>query len=107
MKKETHTLCPVCGHNLGFKQWEGDSASDEICPSCGIQFGYDDVTSASGVESTREEIYQMWRKKWISEGMKWFSKGRPPPINWNTRQQLKRIGISDEDIKSIGDESAK
>jgi hypothetical protein len=31
-----------CG--LGFLPWHDDSASDEICPCCYIQFGYDDAS---------------------------------------------------------------
>jgi len=53
--------CPVCGYVLQFIPWDGLSASDEICPSCGIQFGYDDA--AGGNVQAREEIYKRWRIK--------------------------------------------
>ena len=36
-------LCPACGFNLGFRPWDGESPSDEICPCCHIQFGYHDA----------------------------------------------------------------
>lgn len=87
------SLCPVCGYDLGFEPWRGDSASDEICPSCGIEFGYDDVFEACGIEGTREELQLRWREKWISGGMKWSISEIPPPPNWNPREQLKRIGV--------------
>ena len=84
-------LCPVCGYNLGFRPWEDNSASDEICPCCYIQFGYDD----GGVqdEGSRAQIYAEWRKRWIAEGMKWNSKGRKPLEGWNPVEQLRLIGV--------------
>jgi hypothetical protein len=85
------TLCPVCGFNLGFPAWDGDSPSDEICPSCGIQFGYDDA--ASGDEAKRRLIYQQWRQKWITEKMPWHSVGRSRPASWDPVAQLRQIGI--------------
>ena len=36
------TKCPVCETALGFTAWNGETASDEICHGCGIQFGYND-----------------------------------------------------------------
>ena len=35
--------CPACGFPLEFEPWANGSPSDEICPCCGIQFGYDDA----------------------------------------------------------------
>lgn len=43
------TLCPVRGYDLGFQAWDGDSPSDEVCLSCGIQFGYSDATGGDPV----------------------------------------------------------
>ena len=87
------TNCPVCGYDLGFEPWEGDTSSDEICPSCGIQFGYDDVPAGGGLQGTPQDIYEQWRSTWIEQGMPWFSVGRLPPQAWNPQQQLKLIGI--------------
>src|SRR2546421_398332 len=39
----SNNKCPACGYALGFAPWDGESPSDEICPCCGIQFGYDDA----------------------------------------------------------------
>lgn len=51
--------CPVCGLQLDFKPWNGDSPSDEICPQCGMQFGYYDVGPGD-----RREYYEQWRDSW-------------------------------------------
>ena len=90
MDSVMENLCPVCGYDLGFRAWDGDSPSDEICPSCGIQFGYDDA--AGGQEHLRREIYENWRREWVSEGMPWRSVGTRPPENWRPMAQLKTIG---------------
>lgn len=79
--------CPVCGYELGFEPWDGISSSDEICPCCYIQFGYDDV--AGGDLNKRNLIYEKWRVHWIKEGMLWKSKGVKPPDNWDPIKQLK------------------
>jgi hypothetical protein len=76
---------------LGFLPWDGKSASDEICPCCYIQFGYDDTNG--GDESGRDKVYVEWKRVWIEEGMKWNSKGRRPPAEWNPADQLRLIGI--------------
>ena len=56
----THTCCPVCDFELGFAPWDGESPSDEICPSCGIQFGYNDSRS-----DIRNYVYAEWRAAWL------------------------------------------
>ena len=83
-----HCNCPVCGYELGFPAWKQLSPSDEICPSCGIQFGYDDF--AGGDLEQRQQIYKKWREDWITKGMFWWS-NRKPPEDWNPREQLRRI----------------
>lgn len=84
----TNNECPICGYDLGFPAWNRDSSSDEICPSCGIQFGYDDVRDGE----FREGQYFGWRKKWIQDGCKWHS-SQPKPENWDPETQLKNIGV--------------
>lgn len=86
-------FCPVCCFNLGFPAWKGNSASHETCLSCGIEFGYHDVMEASGIPGTKEEIYKMWRKKWIEKGMPWSAPKAYKPADWNPKAQLKNIGI--------------
>jgi len=82
--------CPVCGFSLGFLPWDGDSSSDEICPSCGIQFGYDDANPAG--PQGRVAIYAEWRQRWIEDGTPWSSMGQPRPSNWDPTEQLKKLG---------------
>lgn len=79
--------CPVCGYELPFAPWDDDSAADEMCPCCGIQFGYDDM--AGGDLQARQAIYREWRSRWIGQGMPWYSKGWPKPIGWNPKEQLR------------------
>lgn len=89
-------LCPVCGYDFfaefGFKPWHDKSPSDEICPSCGFQFGLDDYDNNKGYE-TKSEKYYLWRKKWISNECRWYSEGIKKPENWNQKEQLKNIGV--------------
>lgn len=88
-------LCPVCGYDFfskfGFNPWNNNSPSDEMCPSCGIQFGYDDM--AGGDSGKRQKIYKDWREKWIIQNCQWYSKGMKEPVNWQPRKQLENIGI--------------
>lgn len=74
---------PACGFDRLYDEpWRGDSASDEICPCCGIQFGYDD----SGRRT--DEFYADWRTTWVANGSPWFSKSRSAPDGWSAAEQL-------------------
>lgn len=90
---DTGLFCPVCGYMLDFKAWHKGNSSQEICPSCGTQFGYDDSSpTVDGVVKNWDEL----RKKWIANGMKWSSIDNPlnqPSKNWSPVQQLKNIGV--------------
>jgi hypothetical protein len=81
--------CPACGYRLDFEPWSDGSASDEICPCCGIQFGYDDA--AGGDLQRRSELYEQWRSRWIAEGMPWHSSGTAAPHDWNPARQLQDL----------------
>lgn len=81
--------CPACGFYLDFMPWENLLPSDEICPCCGIQFGYDDA--AGGDINKRSLIYKEWKKRWINEGMLWKSKGMEQPESWDPIEQLKNL----------------
>jgi hypothetical protein len=85
-------LCYVCGFDLGFRPWDGPFPSDEICPCCGIQFGYHDAWAAASDEKGRTKIYAKWREDWIAAGMPWRGRGEPAPQGWNPSEQLKRVG---------------
>jgi transcription elongation factor Elf1 len=58
--------CPVCGFSgLTEPPWSDEGGgSQEICPQCGIQFGYTDAAGGDAVK--REEIYAEWRRKYLS-----------------------------------------
>lgn len=79
-------LCPVCGfeglrHPPRVPQFRG-APSLETCPSCGYEFGFDDL--AQGVP------YDEYREKWIAGGARWFSRNGPSE-GWDPREQLKKL----------------
>lgn len=79
--------CFVCNYNelLEPPFDEEGVPSDEICPCCGIHYGYDDDDVPD-----KEAVYKKWRDNWVSNGCVWFSKGRRPPVGWNSIEQLNR-----------------
>lgn len=83
--------CPVCGfRGLAEPPWNGDSGSFEICPSCGVQFGYSDA--AGGDLDRRLEAYRSLRARWIDGGMQWhFGAIESPPEAWDPAEQLRRL----------------
>src|SRR5437588_759385 len=79
--------CPVCGwgglYEPSHDQFGGGSF--EICPSCGVEFGYQDST-----RSHRE-----LRAEWIAKGAGWHAGDEPPPGGWDPVEQLRRAGYAD------------
>ncbi|RBP15900.1 hypothetical protein DFR50_107170 [Roseiarcus fermentans] len=74
--------CPVCGYD-GLEEPAYDDVgapSYEICPCCGIEFGYEDASRSH--ESLREE--------WIAKGMPWWADDKPPP-GWDPVQQVRSL----------------
>jgi hypothetical protein len=79
--------CPVCGYpDLEEPPWVNDAPSDEICPSCGTHFGYDDV--AGGGAAGQQQTYKRLRAQWMASGSRWFSNGRPAPSGWDPAVQV-------------------
>jgi hypothetical protein len=76
------------GFQLDFEPWQGESASDEICPSCGIQFGYTDF--AGGDVWARLAAYSEWRRRWIARGSPWLGISSAPET-WDPATQLARL----------------
>ena len=77
--------CLACGfQGLDEPPWDGPSASDEICPCCGLHFGYDDAVG--GRPELRPTFYHGWRLKWRIDGMRWWSP-TPPPEDWDPDRQ--------------------
>lgn len=86
----TSAQCPVCGYpDLVEPPWTDESASFEICPSCGTQFGYDDA--AGGEASRRPHIYTVLRERWVRAGMPWRSR-QAMPEGWDPMAHLRSIG---------------
>jgi hypothetical protein len=84
-------LCPVCGYPyLRERRWTNNSGSDEICPSCGTHFGYDDA--AGGDSGRREAVYRRRRDAWRAASYPWFSPSQGPPEGWNPEIQLEVFG---------------
>lgn len=83
-------VCPVCGFGaLREEAWRDGNPSDEICPSCGTQFGYDDAAGARG--DSRLAAHRRLRERWIASGCLWSSR-RPAPNDWDPVMQLNAIG---------------
>jgi hypothetical protein len=53
---------------LDFEPWPGGLGSHEICPACGIHFGYNDAS-----DDLRPFIYAEWRREWNERGCHPFS----------------------------------
>ena len=77
--------CPVCGYPSLHDppRSVAGGASDEICPSCGYQFGFTD--DAEGIN------YEQWRATWIADGMNWRGIGIASSANWDPEEQLRRL----------------
>lgn len=101
--------CYVCGLQLDEYPYndpgEVPRANDSvICPACGIHYGYDDEGAGNVIpdeltysgwkfgDENHIKIIQFWRKKWIDEGMKWWSLDENKiPYEWNPNEQLKNV----------------
>lgn len=81
--------CPVCGYpGLYQPAWEGASSSLEICPSCGVQFGYHDSVPD---EDKRRQRHQQLRREWKSQGCRWSDVTTSPPADWDPLSQLRSV----------------
>ncbi|MDP1589447.1 MAG: hypothetical protein Q8M07_16975 [Prosthecobacter sp.] len=80
--KNSFNTCPVCGydHLAEPPRNRTGGASMEICSCCGFQFGVTD--DDQGVS------YDVYREKWITDGMQWSGKGKKAPKGWNPQTQL-------------------
>ncbi len=71
--------CLVCGEDWG----DLDPVdSFEICPSCGIQYAYDDA--AGGDIELRQKIYGEWRRVWEENDKKRLSKDQIKALHQST-----------------------
>ncbi len=72
--------CPVCG----FDALPDPPADYKICPCCGTEFGYHDLTHS----------WDALRERWLANGAPWFSDHIPQPPGWNPFVQLEAAGLS-------------
>jgi len=69
-------ICPVCGFAMA------KPATDfNICPSCGTEFGNDDLEWTIG----------QLRQAWLDGGAKWWSQSTASPDGWDPVQQVLRV----------------
>jgi len=52
-----------------------------MCPSCGTEFGVDDV----------DQSFSEIRGQWLDAGAPWWSTVIPPPSNWNPINQINEL----------------
>ncbi len=98
MSDARHT-CPVCGYP-GLDEPHTDVMGEPtyaICPSCGTQFGADDLTTS----------HETLRAAWIGAGASWWSEAKPAPPGWSAEAQLKSAGFSMTPTAPRGDGAAK
>ena len=80
--------CPVCGfHDEKLPPFEDGQNKwyQEICLSCGTQFGYDDDALS----------HHALRLRWIAGGAKWWAPDRAPD-GFDGFHQLRAAGFSPE-----------
>ncbi len=75
--------CRVCGMLQLDPPWgdDGRTPNYDICPCCGVEFGYEDST----LESIRK-----YRNRWLANGANWTEK-LEKPNNWDLKKQLENI----------------
>jgi len=78
-------MCPVCGYPEieEIPYLDENTPSYEICPSCGTEYGYDDLV----------KTHTQLRDEWIINGLSWWAKSESPPSDWNPIKQLKAAGL--------------
>ena len=69
-------LCPVCGFGM-----EDPPRGNNICPSCGTEFGYHDAG----------RTFQDLRLRWLLSGAQWWSAYDKKPEGWDPLEQLKSL----------------
>lgn len=83
MHSQEKYYCRVCGFKQETLPWGENqkTPSFTICDCCGVEFGYEDITTSS---------IKAYRKKWLDEGAKWF-KSQKKPKDWTLNEQLQQI----------------
>ena len=75
--------CRICGYLNAEQPWGADGLTPnfDICPCCGVEFGYEDATPKAILN---------YRSKWLAKGAPWGNKGAMPE-GWDLDQQLAGI----------------
>jgi hypothetical protein len=60
---------------------DGVSPTFEICPCCGVEFGYEDCSIVAA---------KRYRKEWIEKGAKWFEPDKQP-FGWDVQTQMDAV----------------
>lgn len=77
-------LCRVCGYESDVPPWGEDGLPlFDICPCCGVEWGYEDALPA-GVKQYREN--------WISRGAPWFDRYTARD-GLETSERLRRLSV--------------
>jgi hypothetical protein len=81
-------VCPACGFRRMSEPavtGDGQSLSFYVCPSCLIEFGFDEADSGG--------CYKDWRAKWIIDGtpFRGASVGINEPSDWCPSEQLQNL----------------
>lgn len=83
MLSDGNVYCLVCGYLPSDPPWRlsGRSPSFEVCPCCGVEWGYEDSSPASVV---------CYRGRWLADGAAWQDK-RTPNDGLDVEARLTRI----------------
>lgn len=75
--------CRVCGYEMDDPPWgsDGRTPTFEMCPCCGVEFGYQDHTPSSA---------KLYRGRWVESGCRWDLQ-RERPSNWDAAKQLQQV----------------
>jgi hypothetical protein len=83
MTSENDDCCRICGFRPDTPPWgpNGQTPSFEICPSCGVEYGYEDSTLAA---------VSRYRKEWLKNGGGW-SDASVPKDGLTSQERLRNI----------------
>lgn len=82
--KDPH-LCRVCGYYSEEPPWglTGDEPTFDICPCCGVEWGYEDATQLA---------IERYRNAWLASGAQWYDPTIPSD-DLSPSVRLARIGV--------------
>jgi hypothetical protein len=86
--KVSHPGCLVCGYPSFQSFDEYGLSTFEICPSCGLQSGYDYS------ESSQETDLLRLRRSWLTDRNAIWSSSMPPPDGWDAYKQISKAGLT-------------